>query len=232
MIDAEPLRAIIFDAVGTLIYADPSVAEVYHLIGWEHGSRLSLDDIARRIRAAFTASESGEGLSRQPTSEPHERVRWQQIVAAVLEDVADQKKVFPALWDHFAQPQSWRLFDDAEAVLAELSNRGYRLAIASNFDKRLYAIRQAHVPLARCERCFVSSEIHFPKPDPRFFSAVEVQLDLRPQRLLMVGDDWTNDTLGARAAGWQALQLSRRHARQEQKEITTLTALLDMLPEI
>ena len=230
VMDAAPIRAVVFDAVGTLIHADPAVAEVYHLIGWEHGSQLSLDVIGKRIRAAFSASESGEGWIRPPTSEPQERVRWQQIVAAVLQDVSDQNKLFRALWDHFAQPQSWRLFDDAAPVLNELSSRGYRLAIASNFDRRLHAIRQAHQVLRRCERCFVSSDLGFVKPDSRFFSAIESQFDFRPERLLMVGDDWTNDTLGARAAGWQAVQLSRRANGYEPEEIATLTSLLDMLP--
>ena len=224
------LKAIVFDAVGTLIFADPPVAEVYHLAGWQHGSLLDRDEITRRFRAALAASESGDGLSRQATSESLERERWRKIVAAVFDDVPDAGGLlFDHLWRHFAQPEHWRLYDDAAAVLEELAAGGMRLAIASNFDRRLLAISHGHAPLRRCERCFISSEVGHPKPDRRFFAAIESQLGLTPAQLLLVGDDWTNDILGARAAGWQAIWLERKAATTTEPHIRNLFDLLPLL---
>jgi putative hydrolase of the HAD superfamily len=223
------VKAIVFDAVGTLIYADPPVAEVYHLAGWQHGSELSRDEVARRFRAAFTQSEAGEDLTRPATSESHERQRWQQIVATVFDDVPDPGgPLFRQLLQHFAQPEHWRMFDDAAAVLDELAGRGIRLAIASNFDRRLHSICHGHAPLRRCERCFISSEVGHPKPDRRFFAAIESQLGLSPAELLLVGDDWTNDILGARAAGWQTVWLSRKASPPAAEP--QVRNLLDLLP--
>ncbi len=226
-------KAIVFDAVGTLIQADPPVADVYHLAGWQHGSQRDRDEVARRFRAAFAASEAGaseasDGLVREPTSEARERDRWRRIVLSVFDDVPDAGgMLFHSLWRHFAEPASWRLFDDAALVLSDLAERGYRLAVASNFDRRLRAIVQADPVLRRCERTFISSEIGWPKPDPRFFGAAAAQLDLPPGEILLVGDDWTNDILGARAAGWQAVWLDRRAAGGPEPGIR---GLVDLLP--
>ncbi|MCI0359628.1 MAG: HAD-IA family hydrolase [Planctomycetaceae bacterium] len=222
--------AIVFDAVGTLLRADPPVADVYHLAGWQHGSQLGRDEVGRRMRAAFAASEAGEGLVREATSESLERERWRRIVASVFDDVPDAGgPLFRTLWQHFAQPQSWRLFDDVAATLAELAERGFRLAIASNFDRRLRAIVAADPTLRRCERSFISSEIGFPKPDSRFFAAAAAQLDLPTDQILLVGDDWTNDILGARAAGWQALWLDRKAVQTTEPSLHSLAELLAMV---
>jgi putative hydrolase of the HAD superfamily len=250
------IRAVVFDAVGTLLYAAPPVADVYHLAGWQHGSRLERDEIGRRLRAAFAASEAseeanqdgvgsvfqptdsenGEGsnrerlptsLTRRPTSESAERQRWRGIVTSIFTDVPDADgSLFRTLWNHFAQPENWRLFDDVLLVLSALGQRGLRLAVASNFDRRLHAIRAAHLPLAVCEQTFISSEIGYPKPDPRFFSAAAQQLGLPPDEILLVGDDWTNDILGAQAAGWKARFLDRKGRANKQGAIKTLAELL------
>jgi putative hydrolase of the HAD superfamily len=151
-------------------------------------------------------------------------------VATIFDEVPDAGEgLFRTLWQHFAQPRHWRLFDDAAAVLEELAGRGWRLAIASNFDSRLSAIVQADPVLRRCERCFISSEIGYPKPDRRLFAAIEEQLGLLPAELLLVGDDWTNDIEGARAAGWQTVWLQRKggEGREGIRSLIELLAMLD-----
>jgi putative hydrolase of the HAD superfamily len=232
--------AIVFDAVGTLLHADPPVADVYHLAGWQHGSQLSREEVARRFRAAFAASEAGDSgagdasaggaLVRQPTSESRERDRWRRIVVTVFDDVPDPGgTLFHTLWRHFAEPASWRLFDDAAHVLGELAERDMRLAIASNFDRRLRAVVQADSLLRRCERCFISSELGCPKPDRRFFDIAAAQLNLPSNDILLVGDDWTNDILGARAAGWQTVWLDRGGTGAPETGIRSLHELLPLV---
>jgi putative hydrolase of the HAD superfamily len=223
------IRAIIFDAVGTLLHADPPVADVYHFAGWQHGSQLDKGEVGRRMRAAFAASEAGEGLVREPTSETKERERWRRIVSSVFDDVPDIASLFRTLWAHFAEPVHWRLYGDAAFTLSELAEQGCRLAIASNFDRRLRAVVQTDPILRRCERCFLSSEIGFPKPDGRFFAAAAAQLGLAPDEILLVGDDWTNDILGARAAGWQAIWLNRQATPGPEVGLRSLADLLPLL---
>jgi putative hydrolase of the HAD superfamily len=223
------IEAVVFDAVGTLLHADPPVTEVYHLAGWQHGSRYSLEAVGQRLRRAFAASEAGEGLVREATSEAHERMRWQAIVAAVFDDVPDAGgPLFDSLWNHFAAAEHWQLYPDAEAAIDELASRGLRLAMASNFDRRLHAIRQRMPALARLERCFISSEIGFPKPDRRFFQSIESELNLPAEKLLLVGDDWTNDILGARTAGWHTIWLARKPTTSSELHLRSLLELMEI----
>src|SRR5438552_2355010 len=100
---------ILFDAVGTLMFPDPPVAEVYSAAAARFGSRLSLAEIQKRFPIALDRNFSGECA----TSEANERRRWQQIVREVLSDIPQSTDtVFEHLWQHFADPRYWRLYED------------------------------------------------------------------------------------------------------------------------
>ena len=188
---------VLFDAVGTLIYPHPPVAEVYWSAGERFGSRLSVDEIRGRFGEAFRIHYScGE-----ETSEAAECERWRRIVARVFDDVRDDAdELFESLWQHFAAPGNWRIYDDV-AVLAELAARGYRVGIASNFDGRLQEIVREQPLLTVCEKVFVSSSVGFSKPASRFFRTIEATLGVEAGRIALVGDDRVNDVEGAQAAG-------------------------------
>jgi putative hydrolase of the HAD superfamily len=218
----EGIECVLFDAVGTLIFPDPPVPQVYHASAQRFGSRISVDEIRRRFRAALSANQAcGE-----PTSEDRERNRWRQIVHSVIDDVAaDREALFESLWQHFAAPGSWRTYDDV-ATLVELRHRGYRTGIASNFDRRLVTIVSAHTLLAACETVFVSSSVGFTKPDRRFFRAIEEQLGIGAEKIALVGDDEISDVQGATAAGWRAVRLDRSGANPVSPIIRSLADLL------
>src|SRR4029453_18969506 len=81
------IRAIYFDAVGTLIHPQPSVAEVYAKVGLWHGSCHGLSECLLRFRRAFQKQESLDQAHGWMTSEKREYARWQNIVGEVLDDV-------------------------------------------------------------------------------------------------------------------------------------------------
>lgn len=217
------IQWVLFDAVGTLLYPDPPVAAAYGAVAREFGSRLSPAEIAVRFPAAFQR-ELGTSLA---TSEALERARWQQIVAAVIDDVpANHGPVFDRLWSHFAAPQNWRLFPDVGATLGKLRDRGLRLGIASNLDSRLHAIVAGQPELALVETVFVSSQVGFAKPDPRFFAEIERRLGQPPPALALVGDDELNDFQGAASAGWQSIWLRRDPHEAGSPAIRSLSELL------
>ena len=227
-----PVRWIIFDAVGTLMYPSPSPGRAYWQIGLRHGTRLSEDEITQRFRTVFHRSEQedmeGPG-SHLVTSEAIERRRWQRIVAEVLDDVTNSAACFEELFQHFALSQSWQCFPDVTTTLQDLRSAGYRLGIASNFDGRLHAVCDAFPELEPLEIKIVSAEIGHRKPGLPFFREVERAAECSPAELLMVGDDFENDVAGARQAGWQAVQISRRDPTPT-GAITDLRQLLEHLP--
>jgi putative hydrolase of the HAD superfamily len=207
------IRAVLFDAVGTLIYPDPPVAEVYHCAGRKLGSKYSREEIAQRFPLAIKKHHQGD-----TTSEEQERQRWERIVYDVMDDFDDpDRRLLNELWRHFGSATSWQLYDDVAPVWWELARQGYLLGIASNFDGRLRAICRGLPPLDGCERIFVSSEVGFSKPVPRYYRAVEHQLGLKAEQILLVGDDYEADVSGPQAAGWKTMWLRRREAKRSDK---------------
>jgi len=98
------MRAVVFDAVGTLIYPQPPAAVVYARIGRQLGSRRTVEEIGARFAAAFQHEESFDRQGDFRTSEERELLRWQRIVAAVLDDVSgsDRQACFHKLFEHFS----------------------------------------------------------------------------------------------------------------------------------
>lgn len=199
------VRAVAFDAVGTLITPDPSAAAVYHVVGRRHGSRLAADVIADRFRAGFRAEDDRDRAAGWRTDPARETDRWRRIVAAVLDDVTDAEACFRELWDHFAGAAAWRCLPGVGPVLAELSRRGLAIGLASNFDSRLRPVAAGLPELARIGPVVVSSEVGWRKPAAGFFAALVRAFGCRPDELLLVGDDHEYDYIGATAAGLRSV---------------------------
>jgi len=203
------VEAVLFDAVGTLIHPAKPVAEVYAAAGHRQGIDLHVDEIEIRFRKAFAKQEQRDTPWEDGrTSEAHERRRWHAIVADVFDRPKRLETIFEELWDYFAQDAAWRLDADAPEVIQRIRDSGRMVDVASNFDRRLRAIAKSFPPLDAC-RLFISSELGWRKPRRTFFRKIEAMLSVPASRLMMIGDDVTNDFRGARHASWQAVLLHR-----------------------
>ena len=235
MLEKHRFQWVVFDAVGTLIHPVPAAGDVYHQVAGRFGSRLAAEEVASRFRQAFRESEQGDVAlpesARLATSEAREYERWKEIVTRVLDDVRDVAGCFEEIFAHFARPTSWRCFDDVSEVLADLQARGYRVALASNFDGRLHAVCDGLPVLAEIGVRIISSEVGCRKPGRYFFDALVSQTGCRAQEVLMVGDDLANDVTGARRAGLHAVLINRR-APPAPGEIGTLRELIELLEKV
>lgn len=228
--DLSQVRCVVFDAVGTLIEPTPGVSDAYQLVGAKHGSKLDRDEVRRRFHKAFAKQES---LDRQTgnwrTSDQRERLRWEQIVADVFSELADTATLLDDLWQHFAQPKHWRVLPDGAQTVTQLIAGGYHVAVASNFDSRLFSLRDGLAAELPCGDWFASSALGYRKPAAEFFAAIESELNYTPQQLLLVGDDPHNDVAGAQAAGWHALLIDRA-AEETPDVLASLATLASRLP--
>ena len=227
---AKRFRCVTLDAVGTLIYAEPSVGAAYAQYGQRFGSRLSAEQIKTRFLDAFRhADASAAARFGEPgrTNEEHEFEFWRQVVDEVLPDVVDRSACFAELFEHFGRPESWRCFDDVAATVQELERRGYHVLIASNFDARLNRVCDGLSELHGVERRVISSLVGYRKTHRGFYDAVVNAAECDRNEVLMVGDDLVNDVESARAAGLTAVHLKRDG---DHSELRRLTDLLEMLP--
>ncbi len=203
---AEAVRAVVFDAVGTLLEPQPPLAQAYFQHGRVLGSRLSVQEVQERFHAAFARCFGSAAV--EPCSEQTERRLWRQVVQDVFGDQPVKlEELFERLWNHFAQARHWRLCPGVEGLWPWLHEQGYLLAVASNFDRRLEAICRHKPPLDLARWVFVCTRLGVRKPSVEFFRRIADHLGLAPQECLMVGDTLRADVLPALAAGWQALWL-------------------------
>lgn len=231
---AAMIRAILFDAAGTLIYLPRGVGWHYREVAARHG--LDLDE--RRLAAAFGAAFKAAGprvagtanlpigSSAQPKAhtpiEPPARASrpeddklwWRAVVRRVLaacgaepgEAVFDE--MFEHLYAHFAEPGVWALYPEAAAVLDALRGR-HKLGMVSNFDRRLYKVLD-HLGVRECfETIVISSELGVDKPDGRMFAAALAALGVEPAETVHAGDDPEQDWRAAEAAGLHVYRVER-----------------------
>lgn len=223
-----PIRAIFFDAVGTLLHPDPSAGQVYAEVGRAFGSRLKAEEIRARFAWAFAEEEKQDARQGYRTDEERERARWQGIVGRVLDDVADLTSCFEALYRHFREPSSWRVETNTEQVLLALSRAGIRLGMASNFDHRLREVVAGRPELWPLQHLLISSEVGWKKPAVAFFDRLVDEVEVDASEILFVGDDLENDFEGARKAGLRALLFDPKRSASLASE-HCLHSLLDLL---
>lgn len=226
MVNRSTLRAITFDATGTLLDPYPSVGAIYAEIA--HAEGLSVDGTALqdRFRSAFKA-----GRAHTRTDEAGERAFWRKLSGDVFSPWADattMDRLFPALWEAFACADRWRPRGDIPALLSQLHARGLQLAMLSNWDARLHRVIAALGWRQWLSHVFISSELGAEKPDRMVFDHAAAALGCAPAEILHVGDSWDHDVAGALGAGWQAAWLDRKHPAPADPRVLHLRSLEEL----
>ena len=122
------------------------------------------------------------------------------------------------------------LFDDVIDVITYLKEK-YRLAILTNGSPISQRRKLESTGILNMfELSVVSGEVGIDKPDPRIFDVMCERMNVKPEDCLYVGDNYANDVLGARNAGWNAIYLNRLHlASDETQMIDSLEKLKKIL---
>lgn len=206
------VKVVVFDVVGTLVEPSPSVAEAYERAAQSHGVPVVAKQLSPRFSDAWERQEAIDAANCPPhaTSRSREWHRWRDIVFDVFVGFAEShtsEKIFADLWDHFARPTAWQPTTRGPAILAAARGAGLEVALASNFDERLFEVAATVSPLTQAAHVFASSDLGWRKPARGFFREVESRLGRQPEELMMIGDNAQLDVTAARAAGWHAALL-------------------------
>ncbi|MEQ9406804.1 MAG: HAD-IIIA family hydrolase [Fuerstiella sp.] len=222
------VEAVVFDAVGTVMFPEPSVAETYRQAIQRHcGVQIAPDVVSDVVRKALRQRSQTPDLS---TSESAEYKFWANLIRQLCPGSPGFQACFEDLFQHFSSSENWRCFPEVAEVFQTLSGRGYRVAIASNFDRRLNSVCDGLPPLAAADHRVISSAVGWRKPDPRFFQAVAAELNVAADRILLVGDDRVNDVKGALAAGMKAAWICRHGIPDAlPADVILLTTLRDLI---
>jgi putative hydrolase of the HAD superfamily len=221
------IRAVLFDAGGTLIHVD--------------GARVCAAAGAAWEERLFDAAENRAVAAVQRWVRAHPRSTDAERLPLFLETLLAELGIPPdhrpgagrAVADEHRRSNLWsRAYSDAAAALQTLRSRGYRLGVISNADGRVRRLLEETKLSGHLDVVVDSSEAGFEKPDPRIFGVATAALGLEPVQCAYVGDIYEIDVLGARAAGLEAILIGPGHAPEEVRRVATLTELLTLFPAV
>lgn len=206
------LRAVLFDAHGTLLVTARPVGETYADCAGRQDVRIPAWRWTDALARVLAGAEPMAFPELAPEAIPaREREWWRQRVRETVR-AADSQARFPdfeaffaALWEHFARADAWRPLPGAREALAALRERGLRTAVASNFDGRLPGILAGLEIAPLLDAVLLPAQLGTAKPDARFFERALARVGAAAAEAVYVGDDAARDLAAARAAGLRAV---------------------------
>jgi putative hydrolase of the HAD superfamily len=196
----DDIKAVTLDAAGTLLEPWPSVGDIYARVAEECGiGPVSAGELNRRFGKAWKAKQGFD----------YSRIAWRKLVEQTFLGLALKPAFFDHLYDEFAQPRCWRVYDDVGPALEKFRARGLKLAVISNWDERLRPLLTQIGLAPYFDAIVISAELGIHKPAPAIFAHAAEALQTGPHAILHVGDSPDEDLRGAQAAGFQAALLER-----------------------
>lgn len=228
-----PIRAVIFDVGGTLIYPVVDPVRILRDAGFD----IEPQTFAAALRRTFNEHfwpRTGRDLEMWGDDELI-RAYWRDFYAHLFSLLGLPKAVWPELadriQDHYWQPDGWTPFPETHTVLEQLKAAGYILGALSDWNSQLPRILD-HLDLHDFFDFVVVSALHgVGKPSPLLFDIALQRSGVRPEEAVYVGDTYMTDIMGARASGLHPVLIdrSKRPAPADCDVIRSLDALLPLL---
>jgi putative hydrolase of the HAD superfamily len=230
----EPPRALLLDALGTLVELEPPVEPLRRELRERFGVEMSAAEADAAVRAeiAFYRAHHDEASDRERLADLRRRA------AAALRDAlprpARELPLGP-LTEALLAALRFRPFEEVPEVLRAARGWGVRLVVVSNWDVSLHDVL-AETGLARLlDGVVTSAEVGRGKPDGAIFARGLALAGVAAHEAMHVGDSVEHDVAGARAVGIEPVLLVRDGGEPDGalpdgvRTIATLRSLLDLL---
>jgi putative hydrolase of the HAD superfamily len=194
-------RAILLDALGTLITFDPPAPRLRAALRERQGIEVSHEAAAAAMKAEITYYRAHLHEGRDAASLADLRRRCAAVMAPALGVEIDVDTLLAAL--HF------RAYPDVLPALRELRARGLRLVVVSNWDFSLHERLEETGVAALVDGAVASAEVGHAKPDGAIFAHALELAGATPETALHAGDSPDADVAGALAAGLRAVLVAR-----------------------
>ncbi len=220
------IRAVLFDAGGTLIHVDGE--RICRAAGVGYDPPVFRDAEATAVTAVRAL------VLAKPESRDAERIPlyFDTMLSALGVDDADRRlEGARAIAAEHGRHNLWSKRADGSAeTLEELRRRGYRTAVVSNADGRVRGLLEAAGLSPHLEFVVDSAEVGFEKPDARIFQTATLRLGLPPEACAYVGDIYEIDVVGAAGAGLHPILIGEGPAAGPVIRVPDLQSLLTLFP--
>lgn len=201
------IKAILIDAMFTVFIPRLQLSryELYrYLIKDLTGQDLSLSSIKQIYQQKRTALEDRPYRS-------HYR-KWVMINTEILMALfpgmtkSQARRLARAVTNAALSPDFYQVQDSTRRFLTEARERGLKVFMASNHEKRrLRALVRGFNLQSYFAAIYASSEIGYEKPDYRFFNFILRRESLHPEECVMIGNNPVNDVRGSEALGMRGI---------------------------
>ncbi len=231
-------RAVLLDALGTLLTLAPPGPALVRVLAREYGLAVTDAQAARAFAAevAYYREHHHEGRDADSLADLRRRcaaVLRTQLPARAQRALSPQQ-LAAAMLDalHFTA------YPDAAPALAALRSRGLRLVVASNWDSSLTQVLARAGLAGLLDGVVTSAEVGEPKPGGAIFAAALALAGVTANEAVHVGDSPVYDVAGARGAGIAPLLLRRagaaasaagKDASAATAPVATIRSLADLL---
>jgi FMN phosphatase YigB (HAD superfamily) len=214
MVDRASLRAVVEETGDAVVAARVVRDRAGFLAAWSEERERQFREEVPAFREVDIAQRAVRVIARlRGLAPPPPDERWDDLAAASQVEPREVDQVVEAYSAAFVGRM--HPVGDATSTLHRLSERGFALAILSNWPLALtidrFAEAQGWLPYLRS--VVVSQRVGTIKPHPGIFEAAADSLGIRPgdgASILHVGDDWSADVVGAHRAGWRTAHLRGR----------------------
>jgi putative hydrolase of the HAD superfamily len=223
-------RAILLDALGTLLALEPPAPRLRALLRERHGVDVADDDAQRALRSEMRYYRANCVRAADREALGALRLECAAILSRELGGAAAQLPagaLLPTLLDSIR----FSVFDDVPAALARWRADGIRLVVASNWDVSLHdALRDTGLR-ELLDGAVSSAEVGASKPSSALFAAALATAGVESHSAVHVGDSLEEDVAGARAAGIEAVWLCRDGKGEQPTPPVRVIGSLDQLVE-
>jgi putative hydrolase of the HAD superfamily len=222
-------RAVLLDALGTLLELEPPAPRLRDELGRRFGVEVSPDQARDAIAAEIAYYREHLNDGRDPESLAGLRARCAQALRDALAPEARAR--IPsggALVETLLASLHFDPFPDAVRALPALRAGGARLVVVSNWDVSLHEVLE-RVGLAEAlDGVVTSAEVGARKPDVGIFERALAVTGVRAAEAIHVGDNPAEDVAGARAAGIEPV-LIRRDGGPGPDGVRTISSLTELV---
>jgi putative hydrolase of the HAD superfamily len=197
--DARPPRAVLLDALGTLVRLLPPAPRLAERLG------VPLADAARAVRAEILFYRENLDRGRDLAGLAALRRDCARIVADELGLAMPLDEIEVHLLDSIR----FEPYEDTVPALGELRALGLRLVVLSNWDVSLHEMLERTGLRSLVDGAVSSAELGLAKPDPAAFRHALTMAGAPADRAWHVGDDIEADVEGALRSGVTPFLIAR-----------------------
>jgi putative hydrolase of the HAD superfamily len=223
---ADPPRALLLDALGTLVELEPPAPALRELLAERLGVQVTEAQAERAIAAEIRHYRAHMGAGIDERSVAALQAECAEVLRQALPD-RDALRALrrPALTGLLMDALRFRAFDDALPALAQVRDHGLRVVVASNWDASLPQVLARVGLLEAIDGVVCSAVAGAPKPFANVYRAALALAGAAPREAVHVGDSPELDVAGARALGIRAVLLRRDGDREAPRGVETIDSL-------